>query len=86
MALLLYFPCYVLYGMDFSFINLSFIDQIQASSLKEGFRPIRTGVIGDEVKQKVVQSTGMFATSKRIYTSFSSIRRPSADSSSSSKI
>ena len=70
---------YVLYGMDFSFINLIFIDQFQASSLKEGSRPIRTGVTGEEVKQRVVQSAGMFATAKRIYTSFSSIRRPSAD-------
>lgn len=72
-GLSLYFPCCVLYGMDFSFSNLAFINQFQASNLKEGSCSIRTGVTGEEVKQRAVQSAGMFATAKRIYTSFSSI-------------
>ena len=79
MAFLLYFPCYVLYGMDFSFSNLAFINQLQASNLKDGSRPIRSGVTGEEVKQRVVQSAGMFATAKRIYTSFSSVPRSSPE-------
>lgn len=66
--------CMILTSCDFALVN-----QFQTSNLKDGAHPIRTGVAAEEVKQRVVQTKGMFATAKRIYTSFSSIRRPSAD-------
>lgn len=64
----------ILTSCDFSLVN-----QFQTSNLKDRAQPIRTGVAAEEVKQRVVQTKGMFTTAKRIYTSFSSTRRPSAD-------
>ena len=68
------FEWHLLGSVDFALVN-----PFQTSNLKDGAHPIRTGVAAEEVKQRVVQTKGMFATAKRIYTSFSSIRRPSAD-------
>lgn len=64
----------ILTSCDFPLVN-----QFQTSTLKDRAHPIRTGVAAEEVKQRVVRTKGMFATAKRIYTSFSSIRRPSDD-------
>lgn len=66
--------CMILTSCDFALVN-----QFQTSNLKDGAHPIRTGVAAEEVKQRVVQTKGMSVTAKRIYTSFSSIRRPSAN-------
>ena len=64
----------ILTSCDFPLVN-----QFQTSNLKDRAQPIRTGVAAEEVKQRVVQTKGMFTTANRIYTSFSSTRRPSAD-------
>ena len=44
----------------------------QAATLKDGAHSVRTGVSADDVKQKVISETA-----KRVYSSFSSVRRPS---------
>ena len=52
--------------------------QFQSATLKNGVHGIRTGATADEIKQRIVgKSADMFTTAKRVYTSFSSIRRPS---------
>lgn len=73
---LLFFPsihCMILTSCEFPLVN-----QFQTSNLRDRAHPIRTVVAAEEFKQRVVQTKGMFAAAKCIYTSFSSIWRHSA--------
>ena len=58
-------------------LTLLYTLHLQAVILKDGDRKIQTGVTAEEVKQRIVGETAdTFTTAKRVYTSFSSIRRP----------
>ena len=70
----------IIYQLKCSFPDPFFHNylQFQTVTLKDGEQTIRTGASADEIKQRVVGETAdMFTTAKRIYTSFSSIHRPS---------
>ena len=71
--------CIINYQLKRFFPDPFFISQFQTVTLMDGEQTIRTRVSADEIKQRVVGGTAdMFTTAKRLYTSFSSMSRPSA--------